>query len=304
VVPIVQRTVDIVAVPRFKEKPVPEHDTVIDVPKCLSLLHICALGCVHSEQHIRHFWQWMRWDFIGYMIKPAQSLQDILVTIDILGTAVIEGSFGPLFSSGHANETDLKTWEKHLIDSITLLLIDNPKVSKNQKPYEEYEVLNLRLRILGLIGIISRTSHGGATIAANNWALGRLFRIVSDTLCSMYDRPTARLLPRFYEGDGDGDGDSRAATASAKAEIINTAMLVVYHIVSQHAIKLQDKLAVIHGGQFKLQLTLSRLAFCDATWLEDGISDATVENAMDILEHTATPEEIERLWAALNSENT
>ena len=45
-----QKTADLVAIPRFKSEPCDPYDKDINVSACLALTHLAALGCVPEQE--------------------------------------------------------------------------------------------------------------------------------------------------------------------------------------------------------------------------------------------------------------
>ena len=64
---------------------------------------------------------------------------------------------------------------------------------------------------------------------------------------------------------------------------------------------MRTKLAVIPGGSHKHLIALTRLAFSEGTFFEQGIEDDVVESAHQMLEDSVTPEEGEALLGAFAS---
>ncbi|KAI9696788.1 MAG: hypothetical protein M1836_005150 [Candelina mexicana] len=270
---VAQLTADVNAIPRFRAEPASSIDTDIDVSECLALIHLVALGCLHNAEEILHFWKRMRWDFAIMMLKPNQPLEDILMIVQILTTGSLEASFGPIKSNeAHEQETN----EKRLIDPISLLLVESPTAAKDEDPYDNDDINELRLEVLGLLGAICLKQHGGKALAKHPLVIGRLVKLMYDELDSLYDYV-------------DGHEES--------ANIVNLCIRLLYHILTNFSalVDMQAKLAVIHGGSHKYVVGLTRLAFSEGLVLEAGIDEDVIDCAHSLLEDRITLDEGEAL---------
>ncbi|KAI9816238.1 MAG: hypothetical protein M1827_001839 [Pycnora praestabilis] len=276
-VPVVQLTGDINAVPRhggFQPELRAPVNSDIDVLDCLSLLHLVALGCVHQPENIQRFWRLMRFDFVQMMLKPTQPLEEILIMIDMLSTSVFDDTFGSALPS--IDQEDQRSNETHLITRVTLLLRDPPIPWADEEAYEHDEIANVKIEVLGLLGALCLTKHGGEALARHSLVIGRLVRLMSEELDSLYD---------YRYGH------------EQSARIINLSTRLLYHLLTKfpHLIDMQAKLAIIPGGTHKHLVSLTRLAFSEGLVLEAGIEEEVMDCAHQLLENSITMDEGEAL---------
>ena len=136
------------------------------------------------EDMIR-FWRFMRFDFILMILSVNQPLNDIETMLSLLRTSVLENSFATIVSSVGAH--DQRVCEKHVINNMTLLLTDVPRVAEGEQPYDTVEVAELRLQVLELMEKMCDAKHGGEALAVDPYAVGRLVRVMNDELDALYD---------------------------------------------------------------------------------------------------------------------
>lgn len=184
VVPLAQITADINAIPRHKRQPSSKLKEEISTNDCLQVLYLVACGCMREVEDMIRFWRFMRFDFILMILSINQPLDDIQTMLSLLRTSVLETSFATIVSVG---AHDQRVCEKHVINNMTLLLIDVPRVAEGDHPYDTIDVAELRLLILELMEKMSDTKHGGEALALDPYAVGRLVRVMNDELDSLYE---------------------------------------------------------------------------------------------------------------------
>ena len=184
VVPLAQITADINAIPRHKRQPVSQLKEDVSTHDCLQILYLMACGCMREIEDMVRFWRFMRFDFILMILSINQPLDDIQIMLSLLHTSVLEDSFATIVSVG---AHDQRVCEKHVINNMTLLLIDVPRVAEGEQLYDTIEVAELRLQVLDLIEKMCDKRHGGEALAVDPYAIGRLVRVMNDELDSMYD---------------------------------------------------------------------------------------------------------------------
>lgn len=181
-----QITADINAIPRFnrfKREATTELNAGVDVEECLNILYLVASACMHRDADIKRFWRLMRWDFVLIMLKASQPIEDIQIMLDILTTSILKETFGPIIIGGQ----DQTTNEKHIIERLTALMIEEPIISEGEEPYDAAEVCELRLDVLGILDAMCETKHGGEAIAKHDMAIGRIVRVMSDQMNLLYN---------------------------------------------------------------------------------------------------------------------
>ena len=181
-VPLTQNTIDLVAIPRFKNrKPHEDLDNAIDSGTCLALLHLEALGCMSEEQHITQFWKLMRWDFVFMMLSNNQTPLDYELMLNILSTGVLKDSFGPIAQDGY------ELWISHVIDRLTYPLHEIPPQPLSHKKIESSQLRKLQLQILHLMTGMARSPYSSMALASHQNAIARLVTLMSDEFDALYD---------------------------------------------------------------------------------------------------------------------
>lgn len=187
-IPLVQKTADLVAIPRFKNELPDPYDKDIDVSACLALTHLTALGCVPEQEHITRFWKLMRWDFVLLMLSQNQPVSDFEWMLRILSTGVLKDSFG-------SNPDDnpkfrASTNAGHIIERLTYPLFEVLPTSLGK--VEADIVLKLRIHIILLMTGMTRSPYAGKALVSHPNAIGRLVSLISDELDSLYDHRAGR----------------------------------------------------------------------------------------------------------------
>ncbi|KAK6596222.1 DNA repair protein [Botrytis cinerea] len=189
-IPLVQKTADLVAIPRFKSEPCDPYDKDINVSACLALTHLAALGCVPEQEHITRFWKLMRWDFVLLMLSQNQPVADFEWMLRILSTGVLKDSFG-------SNPDDnpkfrASTNAGHIIERLTYPLFEVPCLPMSVAKVDPDVVLKLRLEIVSLMTGMTRSPYAGNALASHPTAIGRLISLISDELDGLYDHKSGR----------------------------------------------------------------------------------------------------------------
>ena len=180
---LAQLTADINVIPRFRRKPSTELSSKIDTNECLQILYLVACGCTRRQEDIERFWRSMRFDFILMMLKNLQPIEDIKLMLTLLRTSTLEDSFAMRVAP---QEADQSISEMHVIDRVSAMLIEIPKVGEGEEPYDAVEIAEMRLEALALMEKICDNKHGGEAMARNPFAIGRLVRVMNDELHALY----------------------------------------------------------------------------------------------------------------------
>lgn len=181
-VPLAQSTIDLVAIPRFKNRKPPEDlDKAIHSCTLLSLLHLEALGCMSEEQHITHFWGFMRWDFVFTMLSNNHTPTDYELMLSILSTGILRDSFGPIAQDGY------ELWISHIIDRLTYPLHEVPPKPLSHEKIESSQLRKLQLQILHLMIGMTRSPYSSLALASHQNAIARLVTLMSDEFDALYD---------------------------------------------------------------------------------------------------------------------
>ncbi|KAL8832571.1 MAG: hypothetical protein Q9191_000195 [Dirinaria sp. TL-2023a] len=276
---LAQRTADLNLIPRIRRKPPSKYTAAIGTKQCLEILHLMAYDCLAQKEDLERFWRCMRVDFIAMALKIDQPIEEIHVALDVLGTSVLDKTFAMIRS---AADGDQENSEQGLIQIISSLFVETPRVPIGRKPYDPIEIAQLRLEALSLFEKMCQTEHGGEALAKCVNVFVRLIRFMNDEINSLYDYKPAHEY---------------------SIELINQSMRLLYHITTTYPdlINIQERLATTPGGAHKYLIVLTRLNFSDGIFYERGIEDDVVECAQHLLENWVTPEEGEALVEAFSS---
>lgn len=305
IVPLAQITADVNVIPRFQRfqpqrKAIPELKAEIDTCECLQVLHLVAYGCVsltrdNSDDIIR-FWKYMRFDFILMVLNINQPIDEIRLMLEILRTSIFKDSFAMVVAPGNG---DQKISEGHIVDRLTILLTQHPKTLEGEEPADVVEMADLRSEVLDLMDQMADTDHGGEALSNSPFAIGRLVRCMSDELDFLYNYQYG-----FENRYPPPSTRSPTPTNTAnRLPLINNSTRLLHHLTTTypHLINLSEKLRVVPGGTQKHLIALTRLAFSESVWYEEGVDDEVVDCAHQMLEACVTPEEAEGLSEAFGS---
>ncbi|KAH8809166.1 DNA repair protein-like protein Rad26 [Xylogone sp. PMI_703] len=280
ILPVIQRTADYVAIPRFNKASPAPYDEDINVSNCLSLMHLVALGCMSEKQYITRFWKLVRWDFILMILSQNQLIEDFEMMLQILSTSILNESFGAIAP----DETAQGQHTSYIIDRLSYPLFEVPYLPGSTVPLEADIVQHLRLKILYLLISMTRSPYSSRALAFHPNAIARIVSLIVDEIDALYD----------YSG-----GHSQSA------QLITHATRLLYYIVTEHEhiIDLQKKLAAVRGGSQKYLLALTRLNFSE----EDLVLESEIEPdvpglALELLEMVVTPEEGDAIQAAFSGD--
>ncbi|CAG7936804.1 unnamed protein product [Penicillium nalgiovense] len=293
---VLQDTVEVNAVPRFKYAPAsrdkritrqtPQSDLqpLVDSTGAMRLLYQIACRVLHMKSAMETFWQNIRISFILVMLHPSHPLGDIVLLMNLLSTSIRADSFGPIRTSDQ-DQLDVQKW---IVDRLTHMLSEPAIPDEGVEPYTAYDICAMRLEVLLLLESLAfnpmapSQKHASVILALHPNALARLFRSMHDELDALYSSPP--------------ESDLRVA-------LVNGLMRLIFGVMRQHGslINMQEKLACVPGSKQKHLVVLTRLAFCDGTVLEAGIDDETVDMAHELLEEWTNPQEAESLAEAFPS---
>jgi hypothetical protein len=291
-VPLAQSTIELVAIPRFKNrKPPDDLDKAIDSCTCLALLHLEGLGCMSEVQHITRFWNLMRWDFVFMMLSNNHTPLDYEMMLSILSTGVLRDSFGPIAQDGY------ELWISHIIDRLTYPLHEIPPKPLSFEKIESSQLRKLQLQILHLMTGMTRSPYSSTALASHQNAIARLVILMSDEFDALYDYKSG------HEDRYAFVSHSMVMANFDSAQIITMSLRLLYNLITTHerTIKVSEKLAVVSGGIQKYQLCLARLNFYDDGVLEAGIGSDVPMLALELLEGVVTMEEADAIHEAFPS---
>lgn len=294
---VLQDTVEVNAVPRFRYSPAareknrlarqtPQSDLEprVSSTEALSLLYQIACELLHVRGALESFWRHIRHTFILLMLHGSQLLKDITILLQLLSTSIRSDSFGPVLSNPQ-DQTNVQRW---IVDRLTHMLSESAQPDEDMEAYTAYDICAMRVEVLSLLEVLTFSpttpsrNHGSNILADHPNALPRLFRCMHDELDALYSFPPERDL---------------------RVSLVNGLMRLIFGVMRRHGsnISLQNKLACVSGSKQKHLVVLTRLAFCDGSILEAGIDDDTVDMAHELLEEWTNPQEADLLAEAFPS---
>ncbi|KAI2788443.1 hypothetical protein POX_e06459 [Penicillium oxalicum] len=294
---VLQDSVEVNAVPRFKYSPAarekariprstPQSDLHLEVDstEALHLLYYISSQLLHVKGALDDLWTQIRYTFVLVMLHGSQPLKDIMVMLPFLSTSIRAGSFGPIMSS-EQDQADVQKW---IIDRLSFMLSEAVTPDEGCESYTAHDICAMRLEVLLLLESLAfnppapSKDHGSEIIATHPTALPRLFRSMHDELDALYSSPPEQEL---------------------RVAMVNGLMRLIFGVMRRHGplINMQEKLASVSGSKQKHLVVLTRLAFCDGSVLEAGIDDETVDMAHELLEEWTNPQEAESLAEAFPS---
>lgn len=270
---------------QFRQTPASALNSLVSSTACLSLLYKLACLSVDSEALIDHFWRSMSTDFVLMMLNSWQPLSDITLMLHLLATSIFPASFGNIC----ADPSTQNTMETHIINRVSYLLWETPKVDEGLPNPSRSDLCRFRLEALDLLSTLAIDSslpphddprhHGSILLASHPSALARIVRSLYDATAGLY------LL---------------TSSSPLYAQIINRGVRLLYHLMTQHGeeIDLQQKLSAVNGGVHKHRVVLTRLAFSEGWFIDSDVTDETCARATAMLEDSVTPDEAEMMIQA------
>ena len=276
---LVQSTADIILVPRCKKEPPRKDRASISANECLDIMLLMACDCQIDREEVIRFWRTIRFDFIMMLLNLINPLPEIRLMLSLLHTSVLPTTFAMIIPPNNGNQD---ASEAHIIDNLCHLLINTPRPAAGETSSTAADVCTLRLAVLSLLSKMLTTTHSAQALARHRLLIGYLVRVMNDELDRLYD----------YD-----------STHELRAELVNTSTRILFHLTAQYAplINMQAKLRIVPGGEKKYLIALTRLAFSEGGFLEEGIEDDVVDCAHQMLEARVSPEEAEGLVEAFGS---
>jgi hypothetical protein len=269
-VPVLQRTGEVNGVPRFRHSPVSSQNAGqikqtprselhcdVDSTEALDILYLVATGCIDNKDSMKMFWRQIRFDFLLAMLNCSQLISDIIFTLDLLVFSVRPDSFGPIREA----EQDQQVIENYLLDRVANLFMEMPQVDEGQDPCTPMQICEMRLHALSFFEVVAFSAsdpdmnHGSSMIASHPTALARLIRSMHDELDALYS----------YTPEPVHD---------LHAALVNGLMNLIYGVINnqQGDIDLPSKLGRVPGGKQKFLVVLTRLACCEDSVHQAGVT--------------------------------
>lgn len=277
---VIQSTADVNVMPRVRRQ-LSDLNPDVSTIDCLELLSLMASDCASQKDDITRFWKCMRFDFVAMILSIHNPMEELLVTLALLRTSVLENTFAMVVPP---NDGKQEPSEINIIDLLTRLLVEVPKAAKDEDPYDAIEISELRLDVLGLMGSMCSNDHSSRVLASSPHAIGRLVWLMNDELNALY----------YYRNGHE-----------LKTQLVNEATRLLFRLRTAHPklINIHDKLKVVpgSGGVHKHLIALTRLALSEGVFFEEGIKDDVVDCAYEMLEDLSSPEEAEALRGAFST---
>ena len=276
---LVQSTADIILVPRCQKKPPRKDKAEINSTDCLQIMQLMAYDCLCDDEEIIRFWRTMRFDFIMMLLNFINPIAEIHLMLSLLRTSILDHSFAMIVPPNNGQQD---ASEAHILDNLSHLLINNPRPPPGEPPPDAIALCTLRLEVLGLIDAMCESAYSAEILARHRLVIGCLVRVMNDELARVYDYQYGYEL---------------------RVELVNQSTRLLYHLTARfpHLINMQAKLSVVPGGEKKYLIALTRLAFSEGGFYEQGIEDDVVDAAHQMLEARVSPEEAEGLVEAFSS---
>lgn len=293
--PLLQSSIALNAEKRFKHSPV-NHATYgkirqtpqsvlnqeVNGTSCMALLLTIAYTVSDDPDLLSLFWRLTDPEFVLMMLNAWQPISDITIMLQLLATSILPSTFGSICTGDQQMQV-----EHYIINRVSYLLWETPRVDEGLSPYTSAQLCHVRLEVMDLLTNIAITSsphphddpthHGSLLLANDAHAIGRIVRLLYDSVSAMYT-----LHP---------------ITHTLHASLINKGVSLLYHLLNLHSssITLQVKLSAVNGGVHKHRVVLTRLAFSEGFVVDRWVSDETVAMATQMLEESVTPDEADEL---------
>lgn len=277
---LLQETADILIIPRCQKYPPRSDRAQISSFDCLEVLHLMATQLAASREESMRFWRTMRFDFIMMLLSFNHPVEEIQLIILTLHTSILPNTFAMIIPP---NDGKQDATEGKVLENLSRLLVEPPRPTQGEFAFSGVELADLRLSIVTLLEDMSVNDYAALAICRHKLVLGRLVRLMNDSLAHAYDNPPSH---------------------SKLIELVNCATRLLYYFLNNYSpehINMQQKLSVIPGGEKKFLIVLTRLAFSEGVLLEDGIEDDVADIAHRMLEERVSPEEAEGLMDVMST---
>lgn len=313
-VDLIQRTVDINAIPIVSKTPI-QHTFVPGADGGIALLIMgdIARSVLYEERKIRRFfrslspyshqsdpltskrfWRLVRQDFPVILLQTGQPMEHITTMVSILCTSISDESFGPTVTS----QDEQRRGEDLLLNGMTNLLVHIPEDVDPSATLPTSRVLHLRNIVLEFFGCLVGTQGGKNALLIHKSALNRISRRIAEEVDELYEWRRGQKeryagsipFPLYHRGQ-----NFTLLIAAHRTHFINNLVRLLSGIISLDPAACRPKLT---GGLIGHRhiVSMARLAFSDGLAQEKGIEDDVTVMAQDVLETVLTPNEAEELY--------
>ncbi|RMZ84961.1 hypothetical protein DV738_g296, partial [Chaetothyriales sp. CBS 135597] len=265
---------------QFRSTPLSALNPLLPTTPPLDLLYKVACLTSSSTALHTHFWGSLPTDFVLMMLNPWQPTSDILTIFSLLSTSILPASFGNICTDA-SQQSQMETY---ILDRVCFLLWETPRVDEGLPSPTQAELTSFRLAAMTLLAELAfsspppynSASHGSRILASHRSAIARIVRLLYESVATLYTFPSEPTLTPLNA-------------------LINLGVKVLHHILALHGeeIDLSEKLQAVNGGIHKHRVVLTRLAFSEGWYLDQGITDETARLATVMLEDSVTPDEAE-----------
>ncbi|RMD44190.1 hypothetical protein DV735_g1025, partial [Chaetothyriales sp. CBS 134920] len=270
---------------QFRSTPLSALNPLLPTTPPLDLLYKMACMTSSSTSMHTHFWGSLPTDFVLMMLNPWQPTSDILTIFSLLSTSILPASFGNV-----CTDVDQQSqMETYILDRVCFLLWETPQVDEGLPSATQAELTLFRLAAMTLLAELAFSSpppyngasHGSRILAGHRSAIARIVRLLYESVATLYTFPSEPTLTPLNT-------------------LINLGVKVLHHIMALHGkeIDLPEKLQAVNGGIHKHRVVLTRLAFSEGWYVDQGITDETARLATVMLEDSVTSSEAEMMIKA------
>jgi len=305
--PICLQSIDLVITPviqsqhasfsaTFDHKAQDELAAKVDLDEIVDFLHFLAQSAALDSERIEAFWQQIHYRGSLLMLNKVQPIPRIIQALQILSTSVLDASFGSI-----SGEPGQQIQHSHTtVDRLVTWLVEIPKAPKDEPPYTEDEIAELRIATLEVFKRLCLTEHGGQLLANHRFAIAKLIKFLHSQVAKLYTIPPYACRPQHSH---DGNVDHQQSMHGLMIQTINTTVRILHHILRSfdELIDLTQKVNVERGGYHAFLIGMTRIAFSEQLVLEAGIETDVVEAAHDILDNVLSPEEGEAIVKAVQT---
>ncbi|KAK4506223.1 hypothetical protein PRZ48_004188 [Zasmidium cellare] len=262
----------------------------LDVDGIVDLLHqLCQASSLSSERN-ETFWRTIEFTFVMLTLNKAQPIYQIVTVLQMLMTSTRPTTFSVIVE----DPTKQVEQEKQMIDRLTNLLFEKLDTPKDEPPYSDEEVFEMRVEVLNVLREMSQTDHGTLLLMQHRSAIGRLVRFLDVQVNKLYrTRPSLGLVKKLDEHTAH----------DWIVETVNMTTRLLYHLLRafDDPPAAVQKLHAVHGGYHKFLVSLTRIAFSEQLVFEAGIEDEAAEAAHNILDNILGPEDGEAVMKAMET---
>lgn len=264
----------------------------VDIDEVVDFLHLLGQSAELYPERNEAFWRTMQMTSTLVMLSRAQPVPRLITGLQILRGSILDASLGPINEDAMKQEQQ----ERATVDRLTSLLFDSPAVPKDEPPYSDEEIAELRLETLLVLKQMCLTDHGGLLLAQHRSAIGRLVKFLDGQVCKLYD-----VTPDI--GRVQAEEDDQPTAHGLIIKTVDLTVRLLHHLLHAYesSIDLQQKLAAVHGGYHRFLISLTRVAFSEQLVFEQGIETEVVEAAHEILDNVLSPEEGEAIVKAVET---